>query len=98
MIILLLIPSLLLLVIVFVLPLFRYLWLSFHADSVVTGLIPIPNHGANWVRLISDERYWQAIGQTFRLPGFLFVLNWYWHFVSLFFWIRDGEVEVLCGQ
>ncbi len=69
MIILLLIPSLLLLVIVFVVPLLRYLWLSFHADSVVTGLIPIPNHGANWVRLISDERYWQALGQTFRFAG-----------------------------
>ena len=69
MIALLLIPSFLLLVVVFILPLIRYSWLSFHADSVVTGLIAIPNYGANWVRLIQDERYWQALWQTFRFSG-----------------------------
>lgn len=65
----LLIPSFLLLIVVFVLPLFRYLWLSFHADSVITGLVAIPNYGANWSRLVQDERYWQALSQTFRFSG-----------------------------
>ncbi|MAR52533.1 MAG: sugar ABC transporter permease [Propionibacteriaceae bacterium] len=69
MIFLLLLPSLLLLVVVFLLPLFRYSWLSFHADSVVTGLIAIPNGVANWVRLSLDQRYWQALGQTFRFAA-----------------------------
>ena len=66
---LLLIPSFLLLIVVFVIPLIRYSWLSFHADSVVTGLIAIPNNGANWFRLAQDERYWQALSQTFRFSG-----------------------------
>ncbi len=69
MIVLLLIPSFLLLIVVFIVPLIRYSWLSFHADSVVTGLIAIPNYGANWVRLVQDERYWQALWQTFRFSG-----------------------------
>lgn len=69
MIFLLFLPSLLLLVVVFLLPLFRYSWLSFHADSVVTGLIAIPNGVANWVRLSLDQRYWQALGQTFRFAA-----------------------------
>ena len=66
---LLLVPSLLLLLVVFVGPLFRYAWLSFHADSVITGLIAIPNGGANWLRLIQDQRYWQDLGQTLRFSG-----------------------------
>ena len=66
MIALLLVPSLLLLVVVFVGPLFRYAWLSFHADSVITGLIAIPNGGANWLRLVQDQRYWQDLFQTLR--------------------------------
>ena len=69
MIALLLVPSLLLLVVVFVGPLFRYAWLSFHADSVVTGLIAIPNGGANWLRLVQDQRYWQDLFQTLRFAG-----------------------------
>ena len=69
MIALLLVPSLLLLVVVFVGPLFRYAWLSFHADSVVTGLIAIPNGGANWLRLVQDQRYWQDMFQTLRFAG-----------------------------
>lgn len=64
--VLLLLPALLLLVVVFVGPLLRYAWLSFHADSVVTGLIAIPNGGANWLRLAQDHRYWQDFGQTLR--------------------------------
>ena len=69
MIALLLVPSLLLLVVVCVGPLFRYAWLSFHADSVVTGLIAIPNGGANWLRLVQDQRYWQDLFQTLRFAG-----------------------------
>ena len=69
MIALLLVPALLLLVVVFVVPLFRYAWLSFHADSVVTGLIAIPNGGANWLRLVQDQRYWQDLFQTLRFAG-----------------------------
>ena len=69
MIALLLVPALLLLVIVFVGPLFRYAWLSFHADSVITGLIAIPNGGANWLRLVQDQRYWQDLFQTLRFAG-----------------------------
>ena len=63
---LLLLPSMLFLAGVFALPLVRYLWLSFHADSVMTGLVAIPNDGANWDRLFHDLRYWQDLGQTFR--------------------------------
>ena len=69
MIIFLLLPALLLLLVVFVVPLFRYVWLSFHADSVITGLIAIPNGGANWLRLLQDLRYWQDLGQTLRFAG-----------------------------
>ena len=69
MIALLLVPSLLLLVVVFVGPLLRYAWLSFHADSVVTGLIAIPNGGANWLSLVQDQRYWQDLFQTLRFAG-----------------------------
>ena len=69
MIALLLVPALLLLFVVFVGPLFRYAWLSFHADSVVTGLIAIPNGGANWLRLVQDQRYWQDLFQTLRFAG-----------------------------
>ena len=62
-------PALLLLLVVFVGPLFRYGWLSFHADSVITGLIAIPNGGANWLRLLQDQRFWQDLAQTLRFAG-----------------------------
>lgn len=65
----LLLPALLLLVVVFVGPLLRYAWLSFHADSVITGLIAIPNGGANWLRLLQDQRFWQDFAQTLRFSG-----------------------------
>ncbi len=67
--VLLVVPALLLLVVVFVGPLFRYAWLSFHADSVITGLIAVPNGGANWLRLLQDQRYWQDLFQTLRFAG-----------------------------
>jgi multiple sugar transport system permease protein len=63
---LLLVPSVLFLIAVFALPLLRYVWLSFHADSVMTGLVAIPNQAANWQRFIHDARYWQDLIQTMR--------------------------------
>ena len=63
---LLLVPAFLFLIAVFALPLLRYGWLSFHADSVMTGLVAIPNQGANWQRFIHDARYWQDLTQTLR--------------------------------
>ncbi len=59
-------PAAFLLVIVFLLPLFRYSWLSIHASSVITGLEVIPNNGANWFRLFNDERFWTDYMQTLR--------------------------------
>ena len=32
----------------------------------MTGLVAIPNDGANWTRFFHDLRYWQDLGQTFR--------------------------------
>ena len=63
---LMLLPSLIFLIAVFALPLIRYVWLSFHADSVMTALVAIPNQGANWQRFIHDSRYWQDLLQTLR--------------------------------
>ncbi|KEF42804.1 MAG: sugar ABC transporter permease [Cyanobium sp. CACIAM 14] len=63
---LLMLPALLLLVAVFLYPLLRYGWLSGHASSVLTGLRPVPNGGANWQRLIEDVRFWKDAGQTLR--------------------------------
>ncbi len=65
----LLVPAALLLGVVFVVPLFRYAWLSGHADSVLTGLVAVPNHGANWWRLLHDARFWQDAQQTLRFAG-----------------------------
>jgi multiple sugar transport system permease protein len=64
--VLLALPALLLMAIVFGWPMLRYAWLSFHADSVLTGLVPIPNGGANWLRLLTDSRFWLDAGQTSR--------------------------------
>ena len=63
---LLLVPAAVLLAVVFVAPMLHYVWLSAHANSVLTGLVPIPNQGANWIRLVSDQRFWQDAGQTLR--------------------------------
>ena len=59
-------PALLLIAVVFGWPLLRYAWLSGHADSVLTGLTPIANGGANWLRLAADQRFWQDAAQTAR--------------------------------
>ncbi|MCP9833206.1 MULTISPECIES: carbohydrate ABC transporter permease [unclassified Cyanobium] len=63
---LLMLPALLLLAAVFLYPLLRYSWLSLHASSVLTGLVPVPNGGANWGRLLDDARFWTEAGQTLR--------------------------------
>ena len=63
---LLLLPAALLIALVFGIPLLRYSWLSFHADSGLTGLVAIPNHCANWIRLFHDQRFWQDTYQTAR--------------------------------
>ena len=66
MLIILIIPSLILISLVFFIPLIRYFWLSTKALSVVTGLNIESNNGANWIRLISDQRFMQDAYQTFR--------------------------------
>ncbi len=63
---LMMLPALLLLASVFLYPMLRYAWLSFHASSVLTGLVPVPNGGANWGRLLEDARFWKDAGQTLR--------------------------------
>jgi multiple sugar transport system permease protein len=62
-------PALLLLALVFLWPWAHYCWLSFHASSLLTGLSPIPNGGANWLRLLQDSRFWQDAMQTIRFAG-----------------------------
>ena len=59
-------PALLLIAVVFGWPMLRYAWLSFHADSILTGLEPVANGGANWWRLAADQRFWLDAGQTAR--------------------------------
>ena len=59
-------PALLLMALVFGWPMLRYAWLSFHANSVLTGLVPVANGGANWLRLLTDDRFWQDVLQTSR--------------------------------
>ena len=60
-------PALLLIALVFGWPMLRYGWLSLHASSVLTGLEPSPNQGANWARLLEDPRFWQDALQTLRV-------------------------------
>ena len=60
------VPALLLIAVVFGWPMLRYAWLSFHADSVLTGLEPVANGGANWLRLVVDQRFWLDAAQTAR--------------------------------
>lgn len=65
----LLLPALLLVGAVFLYPLLRYGWLSLQASSVLTGLHPTANGGANWLRLWADGRFWQDVAQTLRFAG-----------------------------
>ncbi|MEI8249770.1 MAG: sugar ABC transporter permease [Synechococcus sp. ELA057] len=59
-------PALLLLAAVFLWPLLQYAWLSGQASSLLTGLEPIANGGANWQRLLGDARFWQDAVFTLR--------------------------------
>ncbi|MEB3264304.1 MAG: sugar ABC transporter permease [Synechococcus sp.] len=63
-------PALALLLAVFVWPLLHYAALSLQAQSVFTGLRPVPVGAANWQRLLGDGRFWQDAGQTLRFAGF----------------------------
>jgi multiple sugar transport system permease protein len=54
---LLMLPALLLLAAVFLWPLLQIVWLSGHASSLLTGLQPLANGGANALRLLSDSRF-----------------------------------------
>ena len=72
---LLLLPALVLVGGVFLWPLLRYGWLSLQASSVLTGLIPVPNGGANWQRLLADARFWQDAAQTLRFAGLSLALE-----------------------
>ncbi|MCT0225047.1 carbohydrate ABC transporter permease [Synechococcus sp. CS-1328] len=62
-------PALLLLLAVFVWPMGYYGWLSLQAQSVFTGLEPVPVGLANWQRLLGDARFWQDAAQTLRFSG-----------------------------
>jgi multiple sugar transport system permease protein len=62
-------PALALLALVFLWPWIHYGWLSLHASSLLTGLLPVPNGGANWSRLAHDARFWQDAWQTLRFAG-----------------------------
>ena len=59
-------PALVLIAVIFGWPMLRYVWLSFHADSVLTGLQPVAYGGANWWRLLAVDRFWIDAGQTAR--------------------------------
>jgi multiple sugar transport system permease protein len=72
---LLLLPALALVLGVFLWPLLRYGWLSLQASSVLTGLVPVPNGGANWKRLLADARFWQDAAQTLRFAGLSLALE-----------------------
>ena len=62
-------PALALLTALFAGPLLHYLWLSGQAQSVATGLQPLPVGGAQWLRLWSDGRFWQDSWQTLRFSA-----------------------------
>ncbi|MCX5968672.1 MAG: sugar ABC transporter permease [Cyanobacteria bacterium] len=66
---LLMLPALVLLAIVFAWPLLDSAWLSTQASSVLTGLTPLANGGANWQRLLGDARFWQDAAVTLRFAG-----------------------------
>ncbi len=63
---LLLLPAFTLILIVFIIPIIRYGWISLHSFSLATNLSLIPNQFANWDRLLNDSRFWVDIYQTTR--------------------------------
>ncbi|EDY39465.1 ABC transporter for possibly for trehalose/maltose, membrane component [Cyanobium sp. PCC 7001] len=62
-------PALLLLLAVFLWPILDYAGLSLQAQSVFTGLEPVPVGLANWERLLGDGRFWQDALQTVRFAA-----------------------------
>ena len=66
MMLILLIPSFFLITIVFLFPLIEYLFTSLNAVSVATGFNYYDNNGANWIRLLNDDRFWIDTFQTIR--------------------------------
>ena len=68
-------PALLLLLAVFLWPILDYTWLSLQAQSVFTGLKPVPVGLANWERLLGDGRFWQDAAQTLRFAGLSLALE-----------------------
>ncbi len=62
-------PALLLLLAVFLWPILDYAGLSLQAQSVFTGLQPVPVGLANWERLLGDGRFWQDALQTVRFAA-----------------------------
>ena len=63
---LLMLPALALLAVVFLWPLLQVGLLSGQASSVLTGLEPVANGGANWQRLLRDSRFWDDARFTLR--------------------------------
>jgi multiple sugar transport system permease protein len=63
---LLMLPALALLGLVFLWPLLQVAWQSGQASSVLTGLAPVANNGANWQRLMADGRFWGDARFTLR--------------------------------
>jgi multiple sugar transport system permease protein len=63
---LLMLPAFALLALVFLWPLLQATWLSGQASSLLTGLRPVGNGGANWLRLLGDGRFWQDSAFTLR--------------------------------
>lgn len=63
---LLMLPAFSLLAAVFLWPMLQITWLSTQASSVLTGLRPLPNGGANWLRLLGDGRFWEDARFTLR--------------------------------
>jgi hypothetical protein len=62
-------PALALLLAIFAAPLLHYLWLSTKAQSVLTGLKPVPIGAQQWLRLWNDGRFWQDTWQTLRFSA-----------------------------
>ncbi|MBM5796022.1 MAG: sugar ABC transporter permease [Cyanobacteria bacterium M_surface_7_m2_037] len=62
-------PALALLLAIFAAPLMHYLWLSTQAQSVLTGLKPVPIGAQQWLRLWNDGRFWQDTWQTLRFSA-----------------------------
>ena len=70
-------PALLLLLAVFLWPILDYAWLSLQAQSVFTGLEPVPVGLANWRRLLGDGGFWQDAGGGFtRVKSLTEAADW----------------------